>query len=454
MKHTIGIQVINSPAGVPSPTDGVCMMFIQAIAVANTFALETPYPLEGPDDLAALGINPAYDLANALAVYQQVTEFYEEAQEGALLWLVGVATNTAFTAYVAGQNFSNHIEFTAQADPAQRAKLVGLCYAPPANVQTAADFPADVTNAIAAMQTAQEALFNLGYQFGGIIDGYNMSATVTSAAIGTMATKACPSIQLCMTGSKGNGVSAVGAALGRYARISIGHGVGAVADGPRTMATAFLTNGIALYPGTNLTANDTYLVQGGTVTYNGATYQTGQSFIAQNGILAFTTADTGFVVYNSTPVQSLKQSDIDNYGSKQYFFLRTWFNHSGFYWNDGATCDDPTETLSTMEYTRVANNLSAAALSYFIDQIGQNLPLDTSTGAVAQSVLNAMQSQFYVQSIGPLSVANGSGDITDGALILSAPNFNATRTINFKIKIVPTPILGDVDGTVEFDATL
>jgi hypothetical protein len=135
-------------------------------------------------------------------------------------------------------------------------------------------------------------------------------------------------------------------------------------------------------------------------------------------------------------------------------FLRTWFNHSGFYWNDGATCEDPTKQLSTQEYNRVANALSADALTFFIGEMGKNLPVDVKTGAVDKGYLNAKQAQFYDTYIGPLSVNSGSGDLSDGSITLTGPNFNATKTINFVINIVPTPILGAVNGTIQFSATL
>jgi hypothetical protein len=454
MQHPINISVINNAAGIPPSTDGVMGLFCKAVAVSNTFALNTAYLLTSLNDLTALGIDATYDSTNSVAVYQQVSEFYGQAGDGALLWLFGVATGTAYATFVAGTTFQDLIRYTAQADPNNRVKMIGFCYDVPAATQSSSDFPSDVTDTITALETARLSLFNQGYQFSAIVDGYNMSTGVTPATIITMATKAAPGVSLCITGTKPNGVSAVGLALGRFARISIGHGFGAVEDGPINTTAAYLTNSVIIPTTGTLTVGDTYTVEGGAITYNSATYNVGQSFVAVTGHTTFTSSAGGYVVDNYTPVAGLTPAYINSLGTKQYMFLRTWFQHSGFYWNDGATCEDPTKQLSTQEYNRVANALSADALFFFIGEMGKNLPLDAITGAVDNGYLKGKEAQFYDTYIGPLSVASGSGDLSDGSITLTGPNFNATKTINFVINIVPTPILGAVNGTIQFSASL
>lgn len=462
MQHPINITVINDAVGITQPTDGIMMIFAKAVAVGSTFALSTPYPLTSPDDLTALGIDAAYDATNNVAVYQQVTEFYSQAGTGAFLWLVGIAKATAYATFVASTSFQDLVRDTAIADPANRAKMLGFCYDVPTAVQSAADFPADVTALITALQTAQLDMFNQGYQWSAIIDGYNMSSTVTPASIGTMATKSAPSVSMCITGTQPNGVSAVGLALGRFSRISIGHGFGAVEDGPVNTNTAFLTNCVSIPSTGTLTVGKTYTVygpDGATVTYNSVTYNVGTidkptQFIAVTGFTSFTSAGGGYVVDNWSPVVKLSPTYINQLGQKQYMFLRTWMNHNGFYWNDGATCELATKQLSTQEYNRVANSLSASALAFFINEMGKNLPLDQRSGNVDQGYLNAKQAQFYDQSINPLTVAAGTGDITNGSIIMTGPNFNATKTINFELIIIPTPILGAINGVIRFSSTL
>jgi hypothetical protein len=465
-EHLIKISVINNQTGVAPSSDGVMMMFIHATAISTTFALDTPYLLTKLADATTLGITAANDASNGIALFQQINEFYAGGtNDGLLLWIVGVTKSQAFATYVAGTTFANCVRATSGSNPANRAKMIGICYKLPTATQSATDFPSDVPATITALQATQVSLFAQGYQFSAIVDGYNMSSTVTADSIGDISLKLCSSVSLCITGTIPNGVSSVGLALSRFAKISIGHGFGAVADGS-VANTAYLTKSLAVQASGTLTVGKVYTVYGGTVVYNSVTYTAGTDsqptqFTAVTGFTTFTTPDTGYCVEAFAPVIALSPSnsngtgDIDYLGLKQYMFLRPWFQKSGFYWNDGATCTSSTLALSTQEYNRVANALSADALAFFINQIGSNQPLDTKTGAIAQNVLNSLQQQFYDEYISPLSVVNGgTGDLTDGKLILTAPNFNSTKTMNFQLKIVPTPILGGVTGTIQFVSTL
>ena len=284
MQHDISISVINNSVGQPQQSNGIMMLFMQAVAVAGTFSLNQPYLITSPTDAANLGINAAYDTTNGTAVFQQINEYYNEGGTGKLLWIVGVPLNTAYAAYVASATFDAMIAYTAQADPANRAKIIGLCYAPPTTLQSATDFPADVLATLPALQAKYLTLFALGYQFSAVVDGYNMSSTVTPATIGTLATMTNYAISLCITGTQPNGVSAVGLCLGRFSKISIGHGLGAVADGSVNTTTAYLTNSIVTTPVSVLVVGHIYTVFGGvatdTVVYNGVTYTVGQSFTA------------------------------------------------------------------------------------------------------------------------------------------------------------------------------
>lgn len=437
-------------------------IFVEAVAVGVTFLLDTPYLLTELADLDALGIDDTYDVTNGTALYQQVSEFYAEGGDGALLWLIGVATATNYATYVASETFAGIIRFTAQADPLHRVKMIGLCYQPPLVLQSGSDFPADVAATITALQTVQMSLFQEGYQFSALVDGYNMSSTITPVNLGSQATNTAYSISLCITGTKPNGVSAVGLALGRFARITIGHGFGAVADGSIDTVTAYLTNSISTTVNSVLIVGATYLVMDAPITYNATVYQPGQKIVVVNGQTSYLSTEGGYLAENVTPVgnipgtqiKGLSPASIKALGQKQYMFIRTWFGQSGLYWNDAATCNPSTKALSSQEYNRVVNALSANALSFFIQEINSGLPLDKTTGNVSQAWLNAKQQEFYNTYIQPISDNGGTADITDAALTVTGVNFLATKTLNFSLRIVPTVILGGVAGTVQFVATL
>ncbi len=508
MRHTITTTIINAPTGTPASEDGVMMMVIKGVAASTgttALVLDTAYlGNKLADFTTGLGITADYDYINNLAVYQQISEFYAEAGDGAKLWLVVTGTATAFNTYVATDTFKNLVRGTANGDQTNRAKMLGLCYNPPTAQQSASDFPSDVLTVINTLQTTQTSLFAEGFSFSALVDAYNMSSTATPSTIQSVATKNAPSISVVITGSKPNGVASVGAALGRFARISTGHGFGAVEDGQVTISKAYLTNGTTvpvlgttITQGTNLTAGHTYIVINGKVTYNGNDYSVGESFLVIAGTLGFTgtnttvldTVTTGAVVvgttyqvlygtvtyngftyavgsrftavtgqtsftggvvfvYNSTDAAKLYPADVNALGDKQYMFLRTWFGQGGLYWNDGATADLATKPLSTQEFNRVANKLSANLLTFLTQLMGKNIPIDSKTNKAAQSFVSAKQEDFNRIYIEPMV---NSGDISSGSLFLegikngaSSINWNYTLTIN------GTPITGSINGTVQF----
>jgi Protein of unknown function (DUF2586) len=512
--HTIKTVIINTPTGIPGSTDGVMMIVCKGVAITGSLVLDTAYLGNSMASFTGIGITPDYDYVNSLSVYQQVSEFYKEAGDGAYLWLVVTATNTAFNTYVNGSGsttFQNLIRGTIQSDPTMRVKMIGLCFAPPTTQQSANDFPAEVLATIQALQLTQAALFQDGFSFSAIIDGYNMSSSTTPATIITMVTQNCQSISLCITGSKPNGIASVGAALGRFSRITIGHGFGEVDDGPISLLTAYLTNGVAvpilgtiITQGTALTATHSYMVVFGPVTYNGIVYSVGQIFTVVSGTLQFTgtgstvvdlttagtvvvghtyqvmfgpitynsimygtgqsftavtgqTSFTGGIVFEllSTNVVKLFPADVKALGDKQYMFMLKLFNQSGLYWNDGGTCIVDTTPLSTQEFNRVGNALSADLLDFLTTQLrGKNVPIDIKTKLVARTFTAAKEADFSRLYIEPLMIAkapNTVGDISNGSLsLVGTPNGANKVDWTYTLTINGTPITGNMTGTVQF----
>lgn len=458
-KHQILTTVINEPLGIATSADGVMMIFCKAVAVSTTFALDTAYLLTKDDDLATLGLTAATDTSGAVAIYQQAHEFYLSAGDGAKLWLVGVAKATDFHDYVVGTTFKNLVRGTSQADPLNRAKMLGFVWAVPTAVNTSGSdaFNTDVFLTAAALKTTSATLFQEGYQFSYILDGNNMTQGMTLANLTSIATKEWSGASVVITSNQKNGVGAVGEALGRFARITIGHGFGCVADGAVYGSAKYLTNGclttISPAPAC-LTEGVTYLVSVGAITYNSVVYNPGDTFVCLSSPVTFTTSASGVVNAEATNVAKLFPTDIDNLGDKQYMFHRTWFNHSGFFWNDGATADLDTKPLSTQEFNRVANRLGADVLSFMIDTIGKNVPLNTSTGKADEGYCGTLQEDFTRQYINPLKVSGGTGDITDGVIAISGTPNGTKMVWSFALTIVPTPLVSGASGTIEFSYTL
>jgi hypothetical protein len=468
--HNINISVNNNVIGVPASSDGVMMIFVHGYAIpasstATGIALDTAYLFSSLAQAQAAGLSLAFDEANNVYMWGHVNEFYDGSlNDGALLWFVVTSPNVGFDAYVASTTFTSLVTYTAQENPANRAKMIGFCYTVPTVPNTSANmFRANVPLAIAAIQTAQLSMFANYYPWSAILDGNNMNYSIGALTLGNLPSMVpynAQSVSLCITGTQPNGVSGVGLALGRFARISVGHGFGAVADGPVTTNTAYLTNGILTGEnvisgsgGTVLTGY-VYTVLVAPVLYNGITYQPGQTFTGLAGKTTFTTSAGGYIETGSTPVGTISQGPNGGFtilGNDQYMFLCTQFGESGFYWNDAATCIGTQFAESQQEYNRVANNLSAAAINFFTQFKGSALPSIPQTGAINPAWCTNAQNTFNTQYVVPLV---NNGDIVGATLVITGPNYNASGNLNFVLTITRSTILGNVTGVVTFSVTV
>lgn len=460
--HNVNISVNNNLIGTPASSDGVMMIFIHGFAIGSTLALDTPYLLTSLNDGLALGISQALDEANGTYIFGHVNEFYDGSiNNGALLWLVVTAPTQGFSTYVTTPTFQSCVTFTALANPANRAKMIGFAYLVPQTVNVGANaFKSDVLPALAAIQAAEISMFLNYFQWSAILDGNNMNQNLTPATLPSMVTQNAQSVSLCITGTQPNGVGGVGLALGRFARISVGHGFGAVADGPVSTPTAYLTNGVIIgenvISGTGgvLQVGVIYTVINAPIVYNGVTYQVGQQFTVVSGHTSFTTSNGGYAVSGGTPAGTLTQGQngqITQLGNSQYMFLCTVFGESGFYWNDGATCTQVALAESSQEYNRVANALSADALNFFLQFKGSALPSLPSTGELAPGWIANQQNAFTLSYIVPLV---NNGDISAANIVITGPNYNSTGNINFTLTIVRATILGNVTGVVTFSISI
>jgi hypothetical protein len=148
----------------------------------------------------------------------------------------------------------------------------------------------------------------------------------------------------------------------------------------------------------------------------------------------------------SINVKSLTQAELDLLGEAQVLFTRTRPPRNGVWWNDGATCNDPNNALSTLEAARTICAMADDLQSFFVPYINTRVPV-TSTGdiqsAYKQVVLDNARAavvQKYIES----------GDISDARINLVAKDNDmiGTRTWEVTLSILPAPTLRWIDGYV------
>lgn len=153
----INIKFDNGNIGTVVPSaDGVFCLLASAVAVVDTFALNTPYTLKGMSDVAKLGILPDVD---NYTLYRWLEKFFEEAGEGTELWLMGFPKTDKLSDWFAPSVTTGKAPAEALLDAAN-GKLTGLftAFSPAAEyiATVTAGIDADVTVAKAAAQLMAE----------------------------------------------------------------------------------------------------------------------------------------------------------------------------------------------------------------------------------------------------------------------------------------------------------
>lgn len=145
-------------------------------------------------------------------------------------------------------------------------------------------------------------------------------------------------------------------------------------------------------------------------------------------------------------VRSLRTSRLNELGESQKLFTRPRPPRNGLWWNDGATCNDPANALSTLEMARTICAMADDLQSFFVPYINTRVPV-TSTGdiqsAYKQVVLDNARAAVVQKYI-------DNGDISDARISLVAKDNDmiGTRTWEVTLSILPAPTLRWIDGYV------
>lgn len=157
-------------------------------------------------------------------------------------------------------------------------------------------------------------------------------------------------------------------------------------------------------------------------------------------------------VYVNTPCASLSLADFNALGDAQYIFARTRPPMNGLWLNDGSTCDEATNALSTLEATRTLASIVDALRTYFTPFLNGKVPVD-SDGDIDSTFKNVVLASARSRIVAPYI---SSGDISDANITLTAKDNDmiGTRTWEVTLAILPAPTLRWVDGYVFYVKSL
>lgn len=394
-KTGIDIKVSNTSLGQP-PQVNVNSLLMVVGAKAETsgtmpFQLKTAYILHSPDDLEALGIKETTNPA----IVAQVNDYYAPkggvSNNGNILWLVGVAA-----AADVKQTLIDSVRSTVSNGFQNRPRQIGVYVEAPAT-------GAVTEVAVADVQAAIDALYTEGFSTVGIVGKALITGAIGTAAttLEDLSTAGAPMVGTLIVTNRLKSGACVGAVLGFMASLSVGTSIG------DTSLTSF--------------ASSMYFVDG---------TQTGDEAVS----------------FINTPCSDISLATANTLGEKQYIFARTRPPKNGLWFNDGATGEDATTALSTLEAARTIASIVDDLRSYVVPYINSRIPVDTEgkmRGDYIQVVLDGARSvviQPYIDS----------GDISDANVDLKAKNddFVGTRTWEISLSILPAFTLRWADGFV------
>ena len=321
----VKINVNNDGLGQVAQTeDGVSAMILTGASVVDGAQVGESFQVFSLDDAQAKGITQA---ANPYA-YKQVQQFYEEAGNGAELWLMLVADTVSMEDMVSSdQDFAKKL-----LDDAKGAiRLIAVSRESAGAVTLSDGIDEDVDNAVVKAQSLIEGYASKYKEASVIIDGKDFNGTVGDLKDYTESDNEFVSILLSNTDGSKN--AAVGLLLGRLAKDPVMRNPGRVKSGSLPATQGYFTN--------------------------------------------------------EQSIEELENA-WDSIHDKGYIFLRSFVGRSGYFFNDAPTCTTGSDDLNNITRVRTIYKARRVAYDVFVNEILDEIPLEAN-GKIAPALIKSWE---------------------------------------------------------------
>lgn len=241
----VNITVENGALGrVATTSDGVAGLIVVGVAKPN-MPLYTPKQIFSLKEAESLGFSQEDDLAEEVDTWQQIKEFYDEAGNGAELFIMTVPVTKTMTETLDVANTTNGAQKLL--DYAQgRIRLLGISRNIDPNVEyeqvTQGGIDEDVHTALPKGQTLAIQYRNNFKPVSIFVDGRGWNGTVADLIdLRTYTFSKCSVVLLTTVAGKTS--AAVGLVLGRAAKLPVQRNIGRVKDGGLNVSKLYYTSG-------------------------------------------------------------------------------------------------------------------------------------------------------------------------------------------------------------------
>lgn len=326
----VNVSVANGGLGrVVTRPDGVAALVLSGVAVSGTLVLNTAYQVFGLKQAEDLGITEAYDTTNTTRAWRHIRDFYEQAGEGAELWIMVTAKTETLAQNVA--------RITALSDASERRVRLAAVTLSPASGYTptiANGWDDDVDDAVAAAKTLANTLAGEYRPVHILIEGRNIAAAYASLVTQRATATGARYVSVVIGDYESGAGAYCGLVLGKLAANPVQRSIARVRDGNIGKARAFI----------------------GTV-----------------------------------DVATLSESALGILHDKGFIFSRRFPTRPGWYLNGDENCDAATSDFFTIGRTRVIEKARLLAYEALLEFLNDEIDVDPDTGKLAPSIVGDMQ---------------------------------------------------------------
>lgn len=369
----VNITIANGQLGrVAGTDDGVAGLLVSGTATTK-LALSTPVQLFSFDELAAHGIT---EVNNPLA-YKDVKAFYDQAGEGAELWLMMVS-DAVLLEDICDETESYLKKLLDAASGRIRIAAVNRVVPEEYEAIITEGLDSDVIAALAKLETMAGHYAQYYKPFRALLPALGF-VKANVATLKDLKAGDDNHVALVLGADTSDGGVAMGLTLGRLAAIPVQRNIARVKDGDVGLTAAYFPDG--------------------------------------------------------TPTQELEAS-WDSIHDKGFVFFRRIYGRNGYYFTD-----DPTATADTDDYCfiargRVIDKALVIAYTTFVTELNEEIPVDAVSGKVSPALIAAWKTDIE-QALGINMTAKG--EIVKAECYID-PNQNILSTDKIYVKIMITPV--------------
>lgn len=321
--------------------------------------------------------------------YKQIAQFYGEAKKGAELWFMIVLAATTMEDQA---DLTNDFARKLLSDAQGKIRILGLLKKPGVGETITLGLDNDVHLAVVKAQALAEDFADRFYPVRVLISGNKFSGVV--ADLKDYATTNFNKVSILLANTDGSLCASIGLALGRLASTPTQRKLSRVKDGAIEPFAAYFTNGATV-----------------------------------------ATLDTAW-------------DAIDN---KNYVFMRSFANLSGFYFTGDKTLTLPTDDFNSLARGLVMDEGVLIAYTTLVQELSDEVPV-TEAGTIHPAIIkgwqNAIESQIKsnMVEVGKLSGVR--------AFIDENQNVLQTNNVNVALQLLPVGYSDFITVNIGFTTTL